>query len=242
MGSSRLPGKVMLEVVGRPLIGWQIARVRLAKCVDQIVVATSYSPENDRLESYCHQQGVTVFRGPEDDVLSRISSFAALEPESLMIELFGDSPLIDFRVIEQCVRNYHSSTHPHTVSLNTIDRSFPGGMACLAYESSDLILLDSLVGNLDPLREHVGYNFRRFPEQFKLKSFRADPSQRAPDLHFEVDEEADLPLITRLLSDLPGESHEIGFSLNQMIEYCLANEKIALSNSKVERRYKKLDA
>jgi len=242
MGSSRLPGKVMIEVAGRPLIGWQIARVRLASCVDQIVVGTSISPENDQLESYCEEQGVTVFRGSEDDVLSRISTIAALEPESLMIELFGDSPLIDFRVIEQCVHNYHASTHPHTVSLNTLDRSFPGGMACLAYKASDLLLLNSLVGNLDPLREHVGYNFRRFPGDFNLKSFHADLYQHAPELHFEVDEEMDLMLISRLLGELASESREIGFSVNQMIEYCRANTDIGLSNAQVERRYKKLDS
>lgn len=242
MGSSRLPGKVMIEVAGKPLIGWQIDRVRLATSVDQIVVATSTSPENDQLASFCAEQGVTVFRGSEDDVLSRISGYAALEPESLMIELFGDSPLIDFRVIEQCVQNYNDAGDSHTVSLNTLDRTFPGGMACLAYKASALLLLDSLVDPLDPLREHVGYNFRRFPKHFKLKSFRAGTKQHAPELHFEVDEEVDLMLISRLLGELPGNSSEIGFSVSEMIKYCRANKEIGLSNSKVERRYKKLDS
>ena len=71
MGSTRYPGKVMHEVVGKPLLGHLIDRVKKSKLLDDVVVATSLNKENDLIENYCIAHAIPVFRGDEDDVLGR---------------------------------------------------------------------------------------------------------------------------------------------------------------------------
>ncbi len=69
MGSSRYPGKTMYEILGKPLLGHLISRLRRSKLLDDIVVATSVNPENDIIDSYCKKKSIACFRGDENDVL-----------------------------------------------------------------------------------------------------------------------------------------------------------------------------
>ena len=103
MGSTRLPGKVMMPLGNRPLLGFLIDRLRLCKTIDDIVVATSVEPENDVIEGFCSDEGVPCFRGSEQDVLQR--TLGALEKTSAAIgvEVFGDCPQIDPRIVDDAV-------------------------------------------------------------------------------------------------------------------------------------------
>ena len=106
MGSSRLPGKVMLSVCSRPLLGHLLDRLRLSKTLDGIIIATSTAVENDVIEEFCRKEGVACFRGSETDVLDRTLQSLKSMAATVGVEVFGDGPLIDPEVIDQVVDYY----------------------------------------------------------------------------------------------------------------------------------------
>src|SRR5262249_50450486 len=103
MGSSRLPGKVLMPVARKPLL-WHILH-RLGQCrtVDRVVVATSTDPRDDALQQFCAQQGVTCIRGPLQNVLERYRLAAIATGAQTLLRVTGDSPLIDPGLIDYLV-------------------------------------------------------------------------------------------------------------------------------------------
>lgn len=104
MSSSRLPGKVMKPILGRPMIERQIERVRRARQLERIVVATSLEPSDDPLARFLEDLGVEVVRGPLDDVLGRfITVIETLGLTDNLVRLTADCPLVDPEVIDACI-------------------------------------------------------------------------------------------------------------------------------------------
>ncbi len=119
--SQRLPGKVLFELAGRPMIGLTIARARRCSTIDQVIVATGEGEENDALADVVESLSCTIFRGPEDDVLQRYASAAAVNDADVIVRLTGDCPLIDPAVIDLVVEkrsadslDYSTNVHPPT--------------------------------------------------------------------------------------------------------------------------------
>ena len=133
MASQRLPGKVLAEVCGRPLLSYMLERVRRCRTINQIVVATSASPEDDAIEALCQREGMACFRGSQEDVLDRYyqaaHQFGKHEEEALVVvRLTADCPLIDPAIIDEAVDYY--LTHAGTLDYvsNTISRTYPDGL------------------------------------------------------------------------------------------------------------------
>src|SRR5689334_18394344 len=118
--SSRLPGKVLLPLAGQPMILRQIERVRRARRIDRLVVATSEDPSDDELAHALERAGVDVHRGPLADVLARFTgALAAFGPTDHVVRLTGDCPLADPAVIDATIErvtgagaDYGSNTPP----------------------------------------------------------------------------------------------------------------------------------
>lgn len=123
MKSSRLPGKVLMPAVGRPILSLNIERLRLARTVSTVVVATSTDAEDDAIEACCEAEGIAVFRGSQDDVLDRIYRCVAQHGWRVFAKFTADNPLIDPDVIDRVVDvflqspdryDYVSNNHPPT--------------------------------------------------------------------------------------------------------------------------------
>jgi spore coat polysaccharide biosynthesis protein SpsF len=123
MKSSRLPGKVLMPVVGRPILSLNIERLLRARSVTTVVVATSDAPEDDAIEAMCRAEGIEVFRGSEDDVLDRIYRCVSERGWPVFAKFTADNPLIDPAVIDEVVEvflsapaayDYVSNNHPPT--------------------------------------------------------------------------------------------------------------------------------
>lgn len=238
-GSQRLPEKVLADVNGLPMLARQIQRLGFSRHISQVVVATTTLASDDVIEGLCEDWGAVCFRGSELDVLGRVAGYASKLPEHLLVECFGDSPLIDPRIVDIAIEKFISLPAGANVVLNNLKVTYPPGMETLVYGSSTLLLLNSMIGRADSSREHVGSNFRKFPEVFNLHNFEAPQSQRRPEVYLEVDELADLILIRSIWSHfeaLKGENEY--FSLDEILEFCELNHELTQSNMHVVRRWR----
>jgi spore coat polysaccharide biosynthesis protein SpsF (cytidylyltransferase family)/aryl-alcohol dehydrogenase-like predicted oxidoreductase len=128
MGSSRLPGKVMLQAAGRPLLWHQLERLRRVKNAQQVVVATSVAQEDDVIAAFCAAEGVAVVRGSQNDVLSRYVLAADSTAADAVVRLTADCPLIDPEIIDAVIATYLASPALHRYVSNTAQRTYPRGM------------------------------------------------------------------------------------------------------------------
>ncbi|MEO0411753.1 MAG: glycosyltransferase family protein [Pseudomonadota bacterium] len=158
MGSTRLPGKVLLPILGRPMLALQIERVKRAKLIDQIVIATSGHPSDLPIQQFAQENGILCIRGAVDDVLDRYYQAAKRTQAEHIVRLTGDCPLSDPEVIDAVVRqhvrhheDYTSNVHPPT---------YPDG---LDVEVLTMRALQEAWNNADAAseREHVTSYFRR---------------------------------------------------------------------------------
>jgi len=126
MGSSRLPGKSMADIEGRPMLWHVIQRVKRARLVDRVVVATSTEALDDAIENMCRENNVLCYRGREQDVLDRYYGAARAEKAGTVVRITADCPLIDPEVIDRVLRRFQQGDLDY-VSNNMV-RSYPDGL------------------------------------------------------------------------------------------------------------------
>lgn len=114
MGSSRLPGKVMKVLGSKRAIGWAVSAAMRAPGIDYVVVATSTNPENDVLEDWCHKNGISCFRGSEDDVLDRYCQLIHQYNPHTIVRLTADCPLLDSKVIGEAIALHQATGDVYT--------------------------------------------------------------------------------------------------------------------------------
>jgi len=197
MSSTRLPGKVLLPLLGVPMLTRQIERVRQAQSLDQIIVATSTAPADDTIASECMRTGVSCSRGSLDDVLDRF--YRAVEPTlaTVVVRLTGDCPLICPEVIDAVVALREHGRFDY--ASNAQERSFPDGL------DVEVMTRDSLAvawqhGQLPSEREHVTPYIWKHPQLFRIGSYR-NPIDFSV-LRWTVDERADYALISTIFERL----------------------------------------
>ena len=179
MGSSRLPGKMLMDVAGRPALSRLLARLRRARTVDEIVLATTDAPADDALAEWAAGEGVACYRGSEDDVLNRVVSAHRHLKSDIVVEVTGDCTLIDPDIIDLGVETYAANSAD--VVTNVDQLSFPMGLDIQVF---GLPLLEAVEAEIsDPaVREHVSLYFYRNPEKYRIIHVLAPIPWRRPDL------------------------------------------------------------
>ncbi len=168
-GSTRLPGKVLMDVAGRPMLGFMLDRLA-DLAVDHLVVATSTLSRDDPIEAVARDAGVAVVRGCEADVLARFATALDEFPATDVVRLTADCPLTDPAIVEAVVARHRATGAAYT--SNVLPRTFPKGL------DVEVIMADALrtaaVEAVDPVeREHVTPFVQRRPERFRLANLRA---------------------------------------------------------------------
>src|SRR5215470_15506655 len=126
MGSTRLPGKVLLDIAGQPMLGRVISRVCRAKTIEQIVVATSTAAADDAVSAFCAERGIVCFRGSETDVLDRYYQAARLVQAKTIVRITADCPLLDPEVIDLTVSRFLEGGWDYISNVNP--PTFPDGL------------------------------------------------------------------------------------------------------------------
>lgn len=198
MGSSRLPGKVLADLAGRPMLRLQLDRLQGLE-VDRVVVATSSLSTDDPIVDLVHGTDAEVVRGPETDVLARFGLVLdRFDPETI-VRLTGDCPLTDPHIVMSTLDLHHRSGADYTSNVHP--RSFPKGLDVEVASAHALAAaVDEAVDVYD--REHVTPFLYQHPERFTIANLES--GEDLGDLGWTVDTAADLERISqmvRLLED-----------------------------------------
>ena len=201
MGSSRLPGKVLKEIQGEPLLGRLCQRVRLSRQADVIGVATSDRPGDEPISDACLEWGIPVFRGSETDVLARFLGAAKAWNLTAVVRVTADNPLTDPSGIDELIRQYKETAAD--VVHNNHRRGYPCGTG------AELVRLSVLeqshhhsVSAVD--REHVTSFARRNPQRFSCVKINAEEEFFRPHYFLTVDYAEDLSLLRKIYAHFGG--------------------------------------
>ncbi|MGL6361308.1 cytidylyltransferase domain-containing protein [Aeromonas veronii] len=195
--SSRLPNKVLKELLGEPMLARQIERLKRCKQLDQLLVATSDQPEDHAIAELCDKMGIPCFCGPLDDVLLRFYLAAQPYQPTHVVRLTGDCPLADPTVIDELIALHLAG--PYDYSSNCGNPSYPDGLDAEIISGSVLATLQENA-TTQTEREHVTYYVRSHPDQFAIGELQRTPS--LAHLRWTVDEPADFELVKRIYQAL----------------------------------------
>jgi glutamate-1-semialdehyde 2,1-aminomutase/spore coat polysaccharide biosynthesis protein SpsF len=191
MGSSRLPGKVLADICGVPMLGHIVRRVQDATAVDDVVVATSASVLDDPIAKYCSHREITCYRGSEEDVLDRYYRAAEQAAAEIVVRITGDCPLIDPEIIDRVVRIAQNSDCDY--AANVIRYTYPDGLDVEAF--SFAALQRSWVEATKPSqREHVT-SFLRHEAGFRRCNVEHTTDFSRRNYRWSVDTAADLEFV-----------------------------------------------
>lgn len=199
MTSSRLPGKVLLPVLGQPLLHHLVARLKAVPSLDEIVLATTANATDDVLEAFAKEEGIGCFRGSETDVMARVIGAAESANTDVIVEITGDCPIIDPQLVEQTIRMFRA--HDADYVSNSLIRSYPDGMDTQVFRLQTLKRSAGMTN--DPLdREHVSRHICQHPELFRRVHLVAPSALHWPELGLTLDEEADYRLLKKIIEAL----------------------------------------
>lgn len=206
MGSERLPGKVMTEIKGKPMISYTLNSLKKAKYVDQIILATSTLEINDKLAEYAESIGFEVFRGSEDNVLERFKQAADKYNGNIMIRVTGDCPLINPIIVDNVVTKFLMYDYDY-VRLDVPD-TFQRGFDVEVFSKEALDKVYNLVcseENIDkedyqPFREHVTYYIYNHQDEFKVGYVKGEGRYfENKDINLSVDRIEDFERVKNIL-------------------------------------------
>jgi glutamate-1-semialdehyde 2,1-aminomutase/spore coat polysaccharide biosynthesis protein SpsF len=208
MGATRLPGKVLAEILGQPMLWHVVNRVRMARLVDKIVVATSDKPEDDVIVEFCVENGIECFRGSETDVLDRFYQAARRLGADAVVRITADCPLIDPKTVDRVVSVYLEGEYDYVT--NTIRYTYPDG---LDVEVFSFAVLEQAwkEAHLAAEREHVT-PYIRTSGKFRVFNVENEVNIAKRNLRWTVDEPADLEFIRTVYARLGADKQAFGVS------------------------------
>lgn len=223
MSSSRLPGKVMMEINSQPMIYWQIQRILKASSVDTLVVVTSIDSSDDPLVEFLEGHSVTVHRGSLGNVFSRFIEVATQYQYGALIRLTGDCPLVMPELLDKMVLEFYQKDVDYF--SNTLIPTFPDGLDIEIIKHGTLEKLATF--KLEPRElEHVTYGVYKRPEIFKLLNFQNETDQSLA--RWTVDYQADLDFVRAIFNGFSGRERD--FTFQEVCQFLEENPHLQVQN------------
>lgn len=226
--ASRLPGKVLKTILGRPMLELQLERIRASRMIDRIVVVTSVRPEDDKIVDLCRRIGIDVFRGSLENVLDRFYQAAvAIKPDHI-VRLTGDCPMIDMGVVDDMIRLYLEQRADY--GTNCAPPTYPDGLDAEVFsfqalhEAHQEAVLPSHL-------EHVTLFIESQPARFKIVSL--SHSEDLSKLRWTVDEPEDFAFVKTVFEHLyPSNPH---FNMQDILALLKAKPELIALNQRFMR-------
>ncbi|WP_223007686.1 cytidylyltransferase domain-containing protein [Cylindrospermopsis curvispora] len=196
MTSTRLPGKILKQVLGKPLLQYQIERLQGVKLADEIVIATTTNKTDAPIIDLCDRLSVAYFRGSEADVLERYYQAAVAHQAKVVVRVTSDCPLIDPQVVNRVIDYYLKNHSQYDYVSNSLERTYPRGMDTEVFPFS--VLQEAFVrARSQPDREHVTPFIYRQPVLYRLGHVLY--SQDCSHHRWTVDTAEDFELIQKII-------------------------------------------
>lgn len=229
MSSSRLPGKILMDLVGSPMLIQQVNRLKRSKLVDEIVVLTSNDKSDDILINVCSEHNIKCFRGDLDNVLNRFyQAYLEYKPDHI-VRITGDCPLLDWTVVDQVIQEHLDN--PHDYTSNTLNPTFPDGLDVEVMTKECLIKIYNNA-SLKVEMEHVTYYCYTHKHDFSLQNVENKMGDQS-ELRWTVDTPEDFELVTDIYEELYEDNS--GFSSNEISHFLKSNRTIANKNNFINR-------
>ncbi len=196
MTSTRLPGKVLKQVLGKPLLEYQIERLQRVKLADEIVIATTINETDEPIVELCNCLDVAYFRGSEEDVLGRYYQVATEHKVDIVVRVTSDCPLIDPKVIDEVINCYLKNQSNYDYVSNSLERTYPRGMDTEVFSFSTLQQA-FWEATSQPDREHVTPFIHRQPSRYSLG--HVIYSEDCSHYRWTVDTPEDFELIQKII-------------------------------------------
>ena len=207
MGSSRLPGKVLMEVLGKSILFHVAERLKRVESIRQIIIATSDQPQDDRIEAFCAKNGFPVFRGSENDVLDRFYHAAKTGDADAIIRVTADCPLIDPGLVQKLIVVFKKTgsdycsigTGAPASGKNDFNR-YPDGLDAEIFRME--ALESAWINAIEPShREHVTPYIWRNSDKFKIGIMECDTGDFS-EYRWTLDNLEDFQLIKWIYEEL----------------------------------------
>lgn len=232
MGSSRLPGKVLMDIGGLTALDRLIHRLRACRRLDDIVLATSTGAGDDVLAQWATSAGVAVHRGSEDDVLQRVVDAQRAMNSDVVVEVTGDCPLLDPEVIDLGIETFFANDCD--VVTNARVPSYPQGADVQVFRTADLAKVAATID--DPaVREHVSLYFYENPQLYRVIHLIAPTTAQSPDLRLQLDYAEDLAFIRAVYERLEPRFGAT-FGVTRILELLREEPALATINAHCEEK------
>jgi spore coat polysaccharide biosynthesis protein SpsF len=227
MTSTRLPGKVLMDIAGQPMLAWELKRLRQCSMADQVMIATTINPIDDPIVELAKKEKIDWFRGDEQDVLSRYIGAARQAHADVIVRVTADCPLIDPQITDKVIHELVDHPGECDYASNVIKRTFPRGLDVEVLFWDTLLRIDRLALSKTS-REHVTVVLRsERPELFMCRS--VTDYQDNSDLRWTVDTNADMQLILTLYQSLDLTTRMVPYS--EILSYMRANPDLSHLNN-----------
>ena len=228
MGATRLPGKVMMEVNGVPLIKYQVERIKRSKLIDEIVIATTHKVDDDPIVELCKKDDIDYFRGSEKDVLDRYHVCAKKHNADIIVRCTGDCPLVDPVIIDKTIHlllDREASFAANTVPPDK--RSFPEGSDVEVF-TMEALERAHLECNNPHDREHVTFYFWMYDNGFSTVLINNEKD--ISNYRYTIDYPEDFEVLSFLINEIYREG--IDGTVKEIVSLLNSNPEIKNKNSK----------
>lgn len=229
MTSSRLPGKVLKDVHGKPSILRQIERIRRSRYIDSVIVATTVNAQDDALVKILAEENIPCYRGSEEDVLGRVADAARHFNLDVVVEITGDCPLVDIYESDKVIERFLEGGID--LASNNLICTYPIGMDTIVM-SNRVLQLSAAEATDEVHREHVCLFLYEHPYDFIFSNIEAPPFLRDPGLRMTLDEPEDYEFICRIYDILYPQNQD--FNLYDMMKILNQRPEMRLITSNVE--------
>jgi spore coat polysaccharide biosynthesis protein SpsF len=232
MTSTRLPGKVLMDLAGKPALVRLIERLRRSRFIHEIVIATTTNKEDDAVVQVAKEAGVSFFRGSEHDVLQRTAQAAQAFDTEYIVQVTSDCPLIDAETIDASIVRMLEQPYLDYVG-NHLVRTYPLGFSAEVFRTETLAEIEQMTQ--DPAdREHVSLYLYERPEIYKLSNVEAPFFIRHPEYRLTLDTQDDYDLIQNIFNALHPAKPD--FDLYDIVRYLQLYPELATTNRHIQQK------
>lgn len=229
MSSTRLPGKVLKKISGKPMLWYILNSLQYSKTLDHIVVATTKKRVDDQIVELCNKMNISVFRGNEKNVLNRFCEAGKKYNATHVVRICADCPFIDPNIVDKVVRK-STMTNVDYVS-NTLPKTYPMGYEVEVIKFPTLLKSEKMTNDVGD-REHVTLFIMRNPKLFSHYNVKAPDSFKKPKIRVCVDTKDDFLVIEKIFSLVKKQKNFI--SIRNVIGIFNKNPEIKKINSHVK--------